>query len=91
MSVNNQAQDRYKAPLNRSVDFEQVEFRDLENDDLFWLRNDNINGNINNCHRKINDTESMNLITREIVTISGNKRVYLKDQYEWFNTKTFTH
>ena len=79
MSVNNQAQDRYKAPLNRSVDFEQVVFVDLEIDDLFWLRNDNTNGNINNCHRKINDTESMNLITREIVTISGNKRVYLKD------------
>ena len=79
MSVNNQAQDRYKAPNVRSVDFEESYWSDLEVDDLFWLRNDNINGNINNCHRKINDTESMNLITREIVTISGNKRVYLKD------------
>ena len=79
MSVNNQAQDRYNAPNVRSVDFEETYWSDLEIDDLFWLRNDNINGNVNNCHRKINDTESMNLITREIVKISGNQRVYTKD------------
>ena len=53
MSVNNQAQDRYNAPLNRSVDFELVEFRDLEVDDLFHLRNDTVDGNINHCHRKL--------------------------------------
>ena len=79
MSVNNQAQDRYNAPNVRSVDFEETYWSDLEIDDLFWLRNDNINGNVNNCHRKINDTESMNLITREIVKNSGNQRVYTKD------------
>ena len=79
MSVNNQAQDRYKAPNVRSVDFEESYWSDLEVDDLFWLRNDSANGNINNCHRKLNETESLNLITRETVTISGNQRVYKKD------------
>tara|TARA_Y100001963_G_scaffold110606_1_gene152945 strand:+ start:574 stop:810 length:237 start_codon:yes stop_codon:yes gene_type:complete len=78
MSVNNQAQDRYNAPLNRSVDFEQVYFRDLEVDDLFWLRNDTANGNVNHCHRKINPSDSMNLITRQIVQV-GNIKVYQKD------------
>ena len=79
MSVNNQAQDRYNAPGVRSVDFEETVWSDLDVDDLFWLRNDNINGNINNCHRKLNEIESLNLITRETVTISGNQRVYKKD------------
>ena len=78
MSVNNQAQDRYNAPLNRSVDFELVEFRDLEVDDLFHLRNDTVDGNINHCHRKLNETDSMNLITRQIVQV-GNIKVYQKD------------
>ena len=78
MSVNNQAQDRYNAPQNRSVDFEIVEFRDLENDDLFHLRNDTVNGNINHCHRKLNEVDSMDLITRQIVQV-GNIKVYQKD------------
>ena len=78
MSVNNQAQDRYRAPGIRSVDFEQVEFRDLEVDDLFHLRNDSADGNINHCHRKLNEVDSMDLITRQIVQV-GNIKVYQKD------------
>ena len=78
MSVNNQAQDRYGAPLNRSVDFEEHYWRDLEVDDLFWLRDDIIDGNVNHCHRKVNQSDSMNLITRQIVQV-GNIKVYQKD------------
>ena len=79
MPDNNHTQDLYNPPSTNTNDWDSTTFSDIDTSDLFWLRNDNINGNINNCHRKINDTESMNLITREIVTISGNKRVYLKD------------
>ena len=78
MSVNNQAQDRYRGPGIRSVDFELVEFRDLEVDDLFHLRNNTADGNINHCHRKLNENDSMNLITRRIVQV-GNIKVYQKD------------
>ena len=78
MSVNNQAQDRYGGPGIRSVDFELVEFRDLEVDDLFHLRNDDADGNRNHCHRKLNETDSMDLITRQIVQV-GKIKVYQKD------------
>jgi len=78
MSVNNQAQDRYNGPNVRSVDFEQQNLRDLEVDDLFHLRNDSADGNRNHCHRKLNETESMNLITRKVI-VFGNIKVYQKD------------
>ena len=78
MSVNNQAQDRYNAPGVRSVDFEEQYLRDLEVDDLFHLNNDTADGNRNHCHRKLNENDSMNLITRQIVQL-GNIKVYQKD------------
>tara|TARA_Y100001970_G_C14253027_1_gene873188 strand:- start:538 stop:774 length:237 start_codon:yes stop_codon:yes gene_type:complete len=78
MSVNNQAQDRYNGPNVRSVDFEENYWSDLEVDDLFHLRNDTADGQINHCHRKLNDRESMNLITRKIVVL-GNIKVFQKD------------
>tara|TARA_Y100000996_G_C22258327_1_gene534792 strand:+ start:227 stop:466 length:240 start_codon:yes stop_codon:yes gene_type:complete len=79
MSVNNQAQDRYNAPQNRAVDFEEHYLRDLEIDELFWLNNNSADGNRNHAHRKLTDTgECMNLITRE-VKMFGNIKVFQKD------------
>ena len=77
MATNNQAQDRYNAPSIRGTDFEEVYFRDLEAGELFWLRNDSADGNRNNAHRKLNDVDSMNLITRGIVQV-GHIKVYQK-------------
>ena len=78
MSINNQAQDRYNAPRVQSVDFEENYLSDLEVGELFWLRNDSADGNINNAHRVLNGAEQMNLITREVVQL-GNIKVYQKD------------
>ena len=79
MSVNNQAQDRFNGPTIRSVDFEENYLSDLEVDELFWLRNDTADGQINHAHRKLTDQgECMNLITREVKTF-GNVKVFQKD------------
>ena len=77
MPTNNQAQDRYSAPNVRSVDFEENYFRDLESSELFWLKNDSADGNRNHAHRKLNEVDSMDLITREIVQV-GNIKVFQK-------------
>ena len=51
------------------VEFDEMRFEDIDEDDLFWFSN-NPNSNLNNAFRKINETSGMNtrsgIITEDI-------------------------
>ena len=36
---NNQAEDRYNPPSATSIDFDEIRFRDVPLEELFWLSN----------------------------------------------------
>ena len=77
MARNDIVGDSYNPPGTSSSDFESMKFNDIDVDELFWL-NENPNGDLNNVHRKISETESMNLRTREIDEVSSNIVIYQK-------------
>ena len=73
MPRNDQANDRYNPPSNLSHDFEEVLFSELEDTDLFWLKNE---GGDNPPYRKVNDSEAGNTRTRILESFSPKTRVY---------------
>ena len=75
MAEINQANDRYNPPsVAQGVnDFEQVNFSEVEETDLFWLKNGGPN---NPAYRKINDTEAGNTKTRVLETFNSNQKVF---------------
>ena len=61
------------------VEWIQFRFRDLENDELFWMTQE-YNGDKNPSYRKIDDTTAMNLRSRELIDLTqANPVVYQKD------------
>ena len=61
------------------VEWIQFRFRDLENDELFWMTQD-YNGDKNPSYRKIDDTTAMNLRSRDVIDLTqANPVVYQKD------------
>ena len=75
MSNNDPANDRYNPPSTYSADFESMNFDDLPEHELFWLKN--TTGD-NQVYRKVNETEGMNLNTREIFTFKNKEKVFQK-------------
>ena len=73
---NNQAEDRYNPPSATSIDFDEMRFRDVPVEELFWPTNQN--SKANTCHQKIDENSGMNTKTREIVKISLDVKVYQK-------------
>ena len=75
MAEINQANDRYNPPgvSQGGEDFEQTIFSDIENGDLFWIKN---GGKDNPPFRKVNNTEAGNTKTRILETFNSNDRVY---------------
>ena len=53
-------------------------FSDIDTSELFWLRNDTTNGDLNNCHRKLDENEAQNTKTREVISIQGNTKIFQK-------------
>ena len=53
--ANNQAGDMYDPPGIGQNDFDQHRFDDIEDDDLFWLKQQNSDNNA--AYRKMNDTQ----------------------------------
>jgi len=62
MAINNPVGDRYNPPGNRSEDFEEIRFSEVELEDLFWLTN--VSGKNNPPYRKIDDGSGGNTRTR---------------------------
>ena len=61
------------------VEWIQFRFRDLENDELFWMTQE-YNGDKNPSYRKIDDTTAMNLRSRDVIDLTqANPVVYQKD------------
>ena len=61
------------------IEWIQFRFRDLEDDELFWMSRER-SGDVNPSYRKIDDTTAMNLRSREIIDLSQhNPSVYQKD------------
>jgi hypothetical protein len=60
------------------VEWFQHRFRDLEDNELFWGTKDP-NGDRNPVWRKLDDTNAMNLRTRETIEVQENPTVYQKD------------
>ena len=75
MARNNQAEDRYNPPsvAQAGNDFEPINFSEVEESDLFWLRE---GGGDNPAYRKISDTEAGNTKTRVLQTFGRNDRVF---------------
>ena len=73
MPINDQANDRYNPPSNLSRDFEEVNLSDLEESDLFWLKDGGID---NPPYRKFDNNEGGNIKTRMIESFDPNQTVY---------------
>ena len=73
---NNQAEDRYNPPSATSIDFDEMRFRDVPVEELYWPTNRNSRDNI--CHRKIDENSGMNTKTRQVVEVPLNTFVYQK-------------
>ena len=75
MAEINQVNDRYNPPgvSQGSNDFEQTIFSDVEDGDLFWLKN---RGEDNPPYRKVSDSEAGNTKTRFLETFKSNIRVF---------------
>ena len=75
MAEINQVNDRYNPPgvSQGSNDFEQTIFSDVEDGDLFWLKNTKTD---NPPYRKVNQSEAGNTRTRVLESFQSNLRVF---------------
>ena len=65
-------------PLVGSSDFDDMNFEDVEDDDLFWFSN-NPSSDANPAFRKIDETSAMNTRTRQVANdIDKYLRIYQK-------------
>ena len=78
MPDNNHTQDLYNPPGTNTNDWDTTTFSDIDTSDLFWLRNDTTNGEINHCHRKLDENEAQNTKTREVISIQSNTKIFQK-------------
>tara|TARA_Y100000593_G_scaffold9906_1_gene17946 strand:+ start:2821 stop:3054 length:234 start_codon:yes stop_codon:yes gene_type:complete len=74
---NNQAEDRYNPPSSTDIDFDQLKFRDVPEEELYWPNN-TLNWKSNTAHRKIDENTGMNTKTREVVSVPLDTIVYQK-------------
>lgn len=58
------------------TDFEKMYFDEVEDDDLFWLSNKNVDGN--KAHRKINENTALIISQQRKVNIESRRVVYQK-------------
>ena len=75
MPENNQAEDRYNPPSVGNNDFDMMKFSDVEEDDLFWLKDV---GTDNPPYRKFDNNEAGNTKTRVIESFDPNQTVYMR-------------
>ena len=76
MATNNQANDRYNPPGTAQPDFEEYNFEDLEQGELFWLNTEKSDNN--HAHRKLSDTEALNVKAQEYVQFGRHANVFYK-------------
>ena len=72
--ANNQAGDMYDPPGIGQNDFDQHRFDDIEDEDLFWLNQQNSDNNA--AYRKMNDTQGYNTKTGIVENFDRMQIVY---------------
>ena len=77
MAENNSVEDSYNPPPV-ATEFEEHMFEDIEDDDLIWLNNNSLDGMVNTVHRKLNDSQAVNVRTNELVQVSSRQKIYQK-------------
>ena len=77
MPENSHTQDLYNPPGTNTNDWDEMIFSDIEVSDLFWL-SQHPNGEINNCHRKLDESSAQNTKTREVISVQRGLKVYQK-------------
>ena len=77
MAGNNPTQDTYQPPGTNTPDFEQNSFSDINTGDLFWLNQDRTN-ETNPSFRKLDESQAMNLISREVRGFQSRDKVFQK-------------
>tara|TARA_Y100000034_G_C6818899_1_gene368629 strand:- start:750 stop:998 length:249 start_codon:yes stop_codon:yes gene_type:complete len=81
MAINNPANDRYNPPSNRSEDFEETYFVDIEDGELFWRytgTGDIPRGSDNSPWRKVNGNTADNLRGRVSEKFLPRDKVYVR-------------
>tara|TARA_Y100000593_G_scaffold34806_1_gene68311 strand:- start:1746 stop:1979 length:234 start_codon:yes stop_codon:yes gene_type:complete len=74
---NDPAQDgNFKTPGIGENDWDKWKFSEIPVDDLFWFQDNNSDSNV--PHRKMSETEGMNLRTRINVNIDPNEKVFMR-------------
>ena len=58
------------------VDFEEMLFEDIDDDDLFWLTNRNIA--TNHAHRKIDEYTALEIKGQNIISLGYRQKIYQK-------------
>ena len=78
MAENNPANDNLwtNTPPTGLTEFETLMFDEIEEGDLFWLEQSNLDHN--HAHRKVSETEGQDLRTREYHTFAQRQTVYQK-------------
>ena len=74
---NNQAEDRYNPPSATSIDFDEIRFRDVPLEELFWLSNSS-DWRQNTAHRKEDEYNGLNTKTRQVLSVPLDQKVYQK-------------
>ena len=77
MPDNNHTQDLYNPPGTNTNDWDTIRFSEIDVSDLFWF-SQSPNGEVNNCHRKLDESSAQNTKSREIITVSNTTTVYQK-------------
>ena len=72
--ANNQAGDMYDPPGIGQNDFDEFRFDDIEDDDLFWLNQQN--GPNNPSYRKMNEKQGYNIKTGIVEDFDRMRVVY---------------
>ena len=60
-----------------TTEWAKYRFRELNDEDLFWFKN--VISEENGPHRKINDTEALNLREQQVILVRSDIFVYQKE------------
>lgn len=58
------------------TDFEEMLFEDIDDDDLFWLTDQNVDAN--HAHRKIDEYTALEIRGQNIISLDYRQKIYQK-------------
>ena len=67
---------KYNPPQVGDNEYETAKFSDLNQGELFWLNTQK--SDENHAHRKISETEALNVKLQTVITFNRHKKVFYK-------------